>query len=151
MYMKVILQKSVPKLGKTGDVVEVNSGYAQNALFPKGLAIAATDIAIAQLKKKQAGIQKQKADRLAEVKAALASIKDKNIVYTAKANEQGTLFQKIDAHTLAQFLQQSIHVSIDPKHITIEGGTIKSIGTASFTVVEDGMKIAATLSVELEK
>jgi large subunit ribosomal protein L9 len=149
--MKVILQKSVPKLGKPGDILEVSAGYAQNALFPKGLAIPATPVAIAQLEKKNAGLQKEKDARLAEVQQALASIKDKNIVYTAKANGQGTLFSKIDAHALAQFLEKSIHVSIDPKHITIDGGTIKSIGVASFTVVEGKMKIAATLSVELEK
>ncbi len=149
--MKVILQKSVPKLGKTGDILEVSAGYAQNALFPKKLAIPATDVAIAQLQKKNAGLQKEKDERLREVQLALASIKDKNIVYTAKANGQGTLFSKIDAHALAQFLEKTIHVSIDPKHITIEGGTIKSIGVASFTVTEGKMKIAATLSVELEK
>jgi large subunit ribosomal protein L9 len=149
--MKVILQKSVPKLGKTGDVLEVSPGYAQNALFPRGLAIPATDIALAQLEKKNAGVQKQKDDRLAEVKQALASIKDKNIIYTAKANEQGTLFSKIDAGALAHFLSKNIGVILDPKHITIEGGTIKNIGTASFTVTEGGMKIHSTLSIQQEK
>lgn len=149
--MKVILQKTVPKLGKTGDILEVSAGYAQNALFPKKLAIPATDVAIAQLQKKNAGLQKEKDDRLAEVQEALASIKDKNIVYIAKANAQGTLFSKIDAHALAQFLEKYIHVVIDPKHITIDGGTIKNLGIASFTVLEGKMKIAATLSVELEK
>jgi large subunit ribosomal protein L9 len=149
--MKVILQKTVQKLGKTGDILEVSAGYAQNALFPKGLAIPATAVAIAQLEKKNAGLQKEKDIRLADVQQALASIKDKNIIYTAKANRQGTLFSKIDAHTLAQFLEKSIHVAIDPKHIAIEGGTIKMLGVASFIVVEGKMKIAATLSVELEK
>ncbi|OFW78877.1 MAG: 50S ribosomal protein L9, partial [Actinobacteria bacterium RBG_19FT_COMBO_70_19] len=40
--MKVILQKSVDKLGHPGDVVEVADGYARNYLMPRGLAVKAT-------------------------------------------------------------------------------------------------------------
>ena len=34
--MKVILQKSVDKLGDPGDVAEVADGYARNYLIPRG-------------------------------------------------------------------------------------------------------------------
>ena len=149
--MKVILQKSVPKLGKTGDILEVNPGYAQNALFPKGLAIPATPIAIAALEKKVIGLKNQKEQHVAEVTSALATINDKTIIYTAKANAQGTLFSKIDATALAHFLEQKLHIHIDPKHITIDGGTIKTLGTASFTVSASDKKIHASLSIEEEK
>ena len=149
--MKVILQKSVPKLGKAGDILEVNPGYAQNALFPKRLAIPATPIAIAALEKKVIGLKNQKEQHVAEVTSALATINDKTIVYTAKANTQGTLFSKIDAIALAHFLEQKLHIHIDPKHITIDGGTIKALGIASFTVSASDKKIHASLSIEEEK
>ena len=46
--MKVILRSDVEGVGNTGDVVEVASGYAQNFLMPKGLAMRATQGAASQ-------------------------------------------------------------------------------------------------------
>jgi len=41
--MKVILKQNVPSLGKAGDLIKVNDGYARNLLIPKGLAIEANE------------------------------------------------------------------------------------------------------------
>ena len=39
--MKVILQRSVERLGDPGDVADVADGYARNYLIPRGLAVRA--------------------------------------------------------------------------------------------------------------
>ena len=39
--MKIILQKSVERLGDPGDVADVADGYARNYLIPRGLAVKA--------------------------------------------------------------------------------------------------------------
>jgi len=39
--MKVIMQKTVDRLGDPGDVAEVADGYARNYLIPRGLAVKA--------------------------------------------------------------------------------------------------------------
>ena len=57
--MKVVLQKSVAKLGVPGDVVEVADGYARNYLMPRGLAVRATDGMV----KHQASLQRAHAAR----------------------------------------------------------------------------------------
>ena len=41
--MKVILLQDVKALGKKGDIVNASDGYARHLLFPKKLAISATD------------------------------------------------------------------------------------------------------------
>ena len=46
--MKVILRSDVSGLGNAGDVIEVQNGYAQNYLVPKGLALRATNGALVQ-------------------------------------------------------------------------------------------------------
>ena len=37
--MKVILLQDVKALGKKGDIVNVNDGYARNAIIPKKLSL----------------------------------------------------------------------------------------------------------------
>ena len=49
MSVKVILRADVRNVGKRGDICDVKDGYARNFLFPKGLAIVASDGATAPL------------------------------------------------------------------------------------------------------
>ena len=40
--MKVILLQDVKSVGKKGDIIEANDGYARNFLLPKKFAVEAT-------------------------------------------------------------------------------------------------------------
>ena len=52
--MKVILLEDVKSLGKKGDVVDVNDGYARNFVLPKKLGIEANNKNMNDLKLKKA-------------------------------------------------------------------------------------------------
>ena len=41
--MKIILQTDVKSLGKKGDVVDINDGYARNFILPKKLGVEANN------------------------------------------------------------------------------------------------------------
>ena len=58
--MKVILLQDVKGHGKKGDVVNASDGYARNYLFPRKLAIEATDKNLRELRSRQAAESKRK-------------------------------------------------------------------------------------------
>ena len=57
--MKVILLEDVKSLGKKGQLVEVNAGYARNFILPKKLGIEATSKNINDLKLQKAHEDKE--------------------------------------------------------------------------------------------
>lgn len=99
--MKVILTKDIRDVGRAHSVIEVSDGHALNHLFPRKLAIAAS----AQNLKMAEGKQKQQAEK-SGVEAALvteriAALADGVITITKKANEQGHLYDGVDAAEIA--------------------------------------------------
>ena len=67
--MKVILLEDVKSLGKKGELVEVNDGYARNYILAKKLGLEATPKNMNDLKLKRAHEDKLAAERLEEAKA----------------------------------------------------------------------------------
>ena len=52
----MVLSKSISKLGKIGDLVEVAPGYARNYLLPQKLAVIATSSILKQVEQRRAGV-----------------------------------------------------------------------------------------------
>ena len=63
--MKVILNQTVPKVGKEGTVVNVADGFARNYLFPRGLAIVAEKKQVAALNKRHERLAAKEGETLA--------------------------------------------------------------------------------------
>ena len=75
--MKVILLEDVKSLGKKGQLVEVNAGYARNFILPKKLGVEATSKNINDLKLQKAHEDKVAAEQLAAAKVLAEELKDK--------------------------------------------------------------------------
>ena len=75
--MKVILLEDVKSLGKKGQLVEVNAGYARNFILPKKLGIEATSKNINDLKLQKAHEDKVAAEQLAAANEQLGYELDK--------------------------------------------------------------------------
>jgi large subunit ribosomal protein L9 len=117
--VKVILRADVGELGKRGDICEVADGYARNYLLPRGLAIKATDGAVAQ-----AGAMRRARDlRDAEDKSAAEEVARalvaRTITVTAKAGPEGKLYGSITAADLVAAVSSQTGVDIDRKKVLL--------------------------------
>lgn len=132
--MKVILLKNIPKLGKKDDIIEVNEGYANNALFPQRLAVPATNSAISALevRKQQKVAEKEIQHHLLD--RAIEDLQNMNISISVPVNDKGNLFSKIDEKDISEIIKKEKDIYLDVKYLNIENGPIKSVGTYKIKV-----------------
>ena len=125
--MKVILLQDVKALGKKGEVVNVNDGYARNALFPKKLALEANAKNMNDLK-----LQNQHADKVAQenYEAALAlakELEEKKVVVKMKGGEGGRTFGSISTKEIAVAAKEQLGLELDKKKMQLSE-PIRSFG-----------------------
>ena len=95
--MKVILLQDVAKIGRRFDTVEVPNGYAQNKLIPQGQALPATAVNVKRVATRRERAAAAAATEEARLAAALAKLSGATLTITAKANEQGHLYEALHA------------------------------------------------------
>lgn len=125
--MKVILLADVKALGKKGQIVDVNDGYARNALFPKKLAVEANAKNMNDLK-----LQNQHADKVAQenYEAALAlakELEDKKVVVKMKGGEGGRTFGSVSTKEIAAEAKAQLGLELDKKKMQL-AEPIRSFG-----------------------
>ena len=102
--MEVILKEDIISLGYKDDVVNVKKGYARNFLIPQGKAVIASESA----KKVLAENQKQRAHKLAQIKADAQALANKlegvSLTIGAKASSTGTIFGSVNNIQIADAL-----------------------------------------------
>ncbi len=108
--MKVVLLKDVRDMGRAHTTVEVSDGHALNFLIPRKLAVVATSSAVKQadLRVKQVIDRKELDVKLVEER--LASLAEGHISIIKKANEQGHLYDGVDAKEIAEAAQLPVEV-----------------------------------------
>jgi large subunit ribosomal protein L9 len=131
--MKVILKQDVKSLGKKDSMVEVSDGYARNFLFPKGLAIEASNSNINVMKTKKDAENLKKEKELSNAKELQKKLTELNIVLQAKTGESGKLFGAISNKDISDNLKSVHKIDIDKKKIVLDE-PIKAIGTFSVVI-----------------
>ncbi|HUF33625.1 MAG TPA: 50S ribosomal protein L9 [Acidimicrobiales bacterium] len=126
--MKVILRADVAELGKRGDVLDVADGYARNFLVPKGLAMKASEGAIAQASlMRRSRDTKDAADRGVAEEVARQLV-PRVIQLEAKAGAEGKLFGSVTAIDIAEAVQAQTGIELDRRKLVIEE-PIRELGT----------------------
>ena len=146
--MKVLLQKDVKNLGKVGDLVNVSTGYARNYLFPRQMALTATETKVKEFAhiKKIAEAKKKKA--VAERQELVKKIQGLNVVIKATAGENDKLFGTVTNNDLSNELEK-MGYSIDRRDIHIEE-PIRMLGQHKASI-KLGEGAEAELSIAVER
>ena len=110
--MKVILTEDVKSLGKKGEIVNVNDGYARNFILPKKLGIEATSKNINDLKLQKAHEDKVAAEQLAAAKVLARDHNVSRLDLLGKALLAGIIFKRVLRHILRVGLRK-IFVVVD--------------------------------------
>ena len=85
--MEVILLEDVKALGKKGQIVKVNDGYARNFILKKKLGLEATPKNLNDLKLQKASEEKIAAEKLAEAQKLSDILKEQSITVSIKAGQ----------------------------------------------------------------
>ncbi len=124
--MKITLKENMKNLGHQGDVVEVKNGYANNYLFPRGLAIMATasNLKMHEENNRQGALkrEKMKTDAL----SLAEQLKEMSITIGTKAGANGKIFGSITPLQVAQSLKLK---GFDIDRRKIEINDVKMLGT----------------------
>ncbi len=124
--MEIILKEDIIGLGFKNEIVTVKAGYGRNYLIPFGKAVIASDSA----KKMLAEELKQKANKLAKIKAEAEALAEKinavSLVIATKVSATGQIYGSVNNLQLAEELQKK-GIEVNRKIIVVKD--VKEVGS----------------------
>ena len=126
--MKVILLQDVKTLGKKGEIVDVNDGYARNFILKKKLGLEATGKNLNDLKLKKQHDDKVAQENLEEAQELGKALEGRKIQLSIKMGEGGRSFGSVSSKEIAEAVQAQLGHAIDKKKVQLKEA-IKAPGT----------------------
>lgn len=117
--MDIVLLEDVKALGKKGQIVKVNDGYARNFILPKKLGIEATTKNLNDLKLQKAYEVKIQAEQLDAAKELAAKIGELSITLSIRAGEGGRAFGSVSGKEISQAIKSQLSMDIDKKKLVL--------------------------------
>ena len=147
--MKVILLQDVKALGKKGEVVNVNDGYARNFILPKKLGVEANGKNLNDLKLQKNNEAKVAQEHLDAAKKTGRGTTSRKVVLTMKVGEGGRTFGSVSSKEIAEAVKEQMHLDIDKKKIQLKE-QIKTLGT-HIVSVKLHPEVTAELNVSVKE
>ncbi|QNM04649.1 50S ribosomal protein L9 [Qiania dongpingensis] len=126
--MEVVLMEDVKALGKKGQIVKVNDGYARNYILPKKLGVEATAKNLNDLKLKQAHDEKMAQEQLEAARSFAARLESCTVELAVKSGEGGKVFGSVSSKEIVAAAKEQLDMELDKKKIQIQE-PIKTLGT----------------------
>lgn len=145
--MKVILLQDVKSLGKKGEIVSVNDGYARNFILPKKLGVEANSKNMNDLKLQKQNQEKVAQENLDAAKDLAAKLEQGKVELKIKTGEGGRTFGSVSSKEIAQAVKDQMGYDVDKKKIQIKEA-IKTPGM-HLVPVKLHTKVTAELKVHV--
>lgn len=142
--MKVILLEDIKTLGKKGEIVEINDGYARNFILPKKKGLEATPKALNDLKLKKSNDDKLAAENLAKAQDFANELATKQVEVKIKTGNDGRVFGSVSTKEIALEAKKQLGYDLDKKKMQLDV-PIKNEGTYHVTI-----KLHPKVSAELK-
>ena len=145
--MKVILLQDVKSLGKEGEIVNVNDGYARNFIIPKKLGVEANSRNMNDLKLKKSNEEKIAKENKEAAEKLAGELKAGQVALKIKVGEGGKAFGSVSAKEIAAAVKNQMGLDVDKKKIQLKE-TLKTLGT-HMVPVKLHPEVTAELKVEI--
>ncbi len=147
--MRVILQKDVKDVGKVGELVNVSQGFARNFLFPRKLAIEATEKRVKEWEHLKRVAEAKKTKAMAERKSLISKIEGVTVNFKMPAGaDSDKLFGSVTTSDISRELE-SQGFSVDRRDIHLEE-PIKVLGQHK-AVVRYGEGMEANIKIFVDR
>ena len=147
--MEVVLLEDVKALGKKGQIVKVNEGYARNFILPKKLGVEATPKNLNDLKLQKANAEKMAAQQLAAAKELAAKLEAASVTLSIKAGANGKTFGSVSSKEIGKAIEDQIGLEIDKKKVQLKDA-LKTLGTHKVPV-KLHPEVTAEVTVEVKE
>lgn len=104
--MQIILLERIGRLGQMGDVVKVKDGYARNFLLPKGKALRATKVNLAQFETQRTQLEANNLELKKEADAVASKLNGKSFVALRQASDSGQLYGSVSTRDIADLITE---------------------------------------------
>ena len=147
--MKVILLQDVKSLGKKGEIVNVNDGYARNFILPKKLGLEANGKNMNDLKLQKNNEAKVAKEHLEAAKELAKQLEAGKVEVAIIVGEGGKVFGSVSNKEIAAEVKKQLGLEIDKKKVQLKDA-LKTLGTHKVPV-KLHPEVTAEVTVEVKE
>jgi large subunit ribosomal protein L9 len=124
--MEIILLDSVHKLGTRGQTVKVKSGYARNYLFPRNLALPATEGNKKVFQENERHLIKRDVEAAGAARERAAKLGELNVSIAVQVGDEDKMYGSVTNLDIVRKLKEQGH-EIDRREVLLDE-PIKALG-----------------------
>ncbi|XKT74963.1 MAG: 50S ribosomal protein L9 [Patescibacteria group bacterium UBA2103] len=145
--MKVVLTKDIKGLGRKGDVIEQKDGYVLNFLIPQGSAVPENSSMAKVVMQKKGEAEDRKEMQHELLNDTIKGLDGERLVFSKKVNEQGGLYDKIDASEILAKIAELKGVEL-PEEVVALDAPIETQADTEVVISNGEVEAKVTIVVE---